>query len=89
MHAQLVVTVLPFHFPFAAYRFLSGTLVANKSCRRRPELMSSRRPTLIHRRLLVVYVVDLPDNRICRVKCKILDSWNRYGKCFCLDILFK
>lgn len=74
MHAQLVVAVLPFRFPFAAYRFLSGTLVANKSCRRRPELMSSRRPVLIHRRLLVVYVVDLPDNRICRVKCKIFEQ---------------
>lgn len=74
MHAQLVVAVLPFRFPLAAYRFLSGTLVANKSRRRRrrPELMSSRRPTLIHRRLLAVYAVDLPDNRIRRVKFSVL-----------------
>lgn len=72
MHAQLVVTMLFFHFPFVAYRFLSGTLMANKSRRRRPELMSSRRPTLIHRRLLAVYTADLPDNRICRVKFSVL-----------------
>lgn len=73
-------------FSLFAYRFLSGTLVANKSSRRRPELMSSRHPTLIHRRLLAVYAVDLPDNRIRRVK--ILGSWNKYGKCLCLDVLF-
>lgn len=74
MHAQLAVTAAPLpFFLFASSRFclsflFSGTLVAHR-CRRRcrrTELMASRRPNLIHRRLLAVYTVAILHGEVYR-----------------------
>lgn len=60
---------LPFRFSFLLIVFFSGAFVAHRNRRRRcrrTELMASRRPNLIHRRLLAVYTVDLPHDKVHR-----------------------
>jgi len=60
---------LPFRFSFLLIVFFfPRALVAYRSRRRcrRTELMASRRPNLIHRRLLAIYTVDLPHDKVYR-----------------------